>query len=302
MRRINLGQKFFKTTKQSCRDKNTLLKRLEQYLTFEKRYSKTNIKCQLQNASYLLDRYDLTVIDRDKVREIEEDLMKKGIKSSTIIRKLETLEHLATCLGFTDNGMPLKIRRPKLVKTERKNLSLLEAKGLLEASSNTRDKAIIALLLYTGLRSKELLNLNIDDLDMKNRLVMVRASGGDIVKNYAERKVVLSKKCASILEEWLCIRPNVEGNDALFLNIYGKRLTRSGLYKIVLNTGKRAGIERNVYTHLLRHTCATSMLRAGIPVTEVALQLGHKSLSSTMVYLHGDLAGLREDIDKKLIY
>jgi integrase/recombinase XerD len=105
------------------------------------------------------------------------------------------------------------------------------------------------------------------------------------------------------LKEWVEIRPQIDDEQALLLNTFGQRLTRSGVHKIVANTAKEAGItDKRVYTHLLRHTCATNMLRSGIPITDVALQLGHRNLSSTMVYLHGDLAGLKESVDKRFVY
>jgi integrase/recombinase XerD len=119
--------------------------------------------------------------------------------------------------------------------------------------------------------------IDIDDLDIKNRVLIVR-DRGEGIKNYHERKAVLTKDCAEALEKWVEIRPNQD--KALFINVYGRRLTRSGLHKIVSGTAKRAGINRNVSAHLLRHTTATTMLRSGIPITEVALQLGHRSLAS----------------------
>jgi integrase len=251
---------------------------------------------------YLLNHYDLSVINADKAREIEEDYNARGCKPGTVKHVLEALEYLAACQGMVnDDGTPLTFPKPKLVKKEVKSLTILEARILLESARNARDRAIIALLLYTGVRSKELLALDICDIDLKSRVIHVRAHE-DIVKNYSERTCVLSKECVTILEEWLKIRP-IDREKALFLNTYGQRLTRGSIHRIVSDTGKYAGITgKHVYTHLLRHTAATCMLRSGIPITEVALQLGHHSLQSTMIYLHGDIEGLREDIDKKFTY
>jgi integrase len=82
----------------------------------------------------------------------------------------------------------------------------------------------------------------------------------------------------------------------------GCRLTRGGLYKIVRRTGEISGIDRNVFVHLCRHTMATLMLRFGVSITDVSLQLGHRNLSSTLVYLHGDISSLLESVDKKFKY
>lgn len=302
--RIDLGTKHSKSTGTSPKplEKAMLLEKLEHYLVYEKRYSKTNIKAQMQVASFLVNHYELSVIDQDKARMIEEDLRARCLKPTAIIRKLEALEHLAACQGILDNnGKPFKIPRPKLVKTQRKGLSIPEARSMIEAAPNTRDKAIVALALYTGLRSKEILNLNIEDLDLKNRLLWVKAPDGDIVKNYRERKAVMTRECATIVQEWVMIRQQ-DKDRALFQNTFGDRLTRSGLHKIIANTGRLAGIERNVYTHLCRHTCARSLLRAGIPLHEVMIQLGHTNLQSTAVYLSGSVDELKEDLDKVFVY
>jgi len=145
---------------------------------------------------------------------------------------------------------------------------------MIDSAPNTRDKAIVALALYTGLRSKEILNLNIEDLDLRNRIVNVRAIEGDIVKNYRGRKAIMTRECTAIVRGWVEIRQQ-DSDRALFHNTFGNRLTRRDLHKIIANIGRLAGIDRNVSCHLCRHTCARSLLRAGIPLHEVMIQLGH---------------------------
>ena len=205
------------------------------------------------------------------------------------------MEYLAASMG-----LELKIKKPKRVKTERSYLSVAEARAMLDVCSTQRDKAIIALLLYTGLRSNELCSTEIEDLDSKNHILMVRDHGQGI-KNYTERNVIIAPDGMKILEGWTSVRP-IDKDPNLFLNIYGKRLSQKQLQNIVNNVARRAGIEKHVYPHLLRHTCASNMIKSGVPITEVMLQLGHKSLQSTMIYLHGDIKTLKENIDKKFRY
>lgn len=298
--RINLGNKVaIKTSKPI--NKVQLIELINNYLVYTRRYSKTSVQGITNVVTYLLNNYDLSVINTDKAQMIEESYRARGAKNTTIKHMLEALEHIAACQGIVnDDGTPLKFSKPKLVRTEVKSLSVIEARALLSSAMNVRDKAIIAVLLYTGVRCKELLGLNIDDVDLAARVIHVRAHDG-IVKNYHERTCVMTKECVSILTEWINIRP-VNRSMALFLNTYGERLVRESIHRIVARTGKVAEINKGVYPHLLRHSCATIMLRSGIPITEVALQLGHRSLQSTMVYLHGNLDDLKEDIDKKFTY
>lgn len=276
-------------------DRYMVLERLEHYLVYDKRYSKTSVKCTINVSKYLLKHYDISKLDQDTARMIEEDLRSRGRKNTTIAHKLEALMLIAA-----SQGIDLKVKKPKLIKRERPALSVAEAKALLLAADNIRDRAIISVLLYSGIRSKELLALDIDDLDVRGRVLHVR-DHGEGIKNYHERKAVLSQDCIKMLNEWIAVRPQ-DCEKALFLNVHGMRLTNSGLHKIISNTGKRAGIGKRVYTHLLRHTAASTMIKQGIPVTEVMLQLGHRSLASTMVYLHGDMDGLKASIDQKFVY
>jgi integrase len=298
--RINLGKKS--TTKISKPINRTqLLELLNNYLVYTKRYAQTSVKSITILVTYLLNNYDLSVIDANKAQQIEESYKARGAKNTTIKHMLEALEHIAACQGIVnDDGTPLRFSKPKLVRSEVKSLSVTEARALLSCAMNARDKAIIAVLLFTGVRCKELVALDIGDIDLKNRVIHVRAHDG-IVKNYRERTCVITKECASILSEWIAIRP-VNRSTALFLNTYGERLVGGSIHRIVATTARVAEIDKRTYTHLLRHTCATIMLRSGIPITEVALQLGHRSLQSTMVYLHGNLDDLKEDIDRKFSY
>ena len=277
-------------------DKYRVLEELEKYLTFEKRLSKQNTRAIIRGTRYLIEHYNVTMPCLDDAIRIEEDMRSRGVKNSTIRLRLYDLEYLAESMGIH-----LKVKKPKKVKNLGPEImSTGEARALLDAAHNLRDKAVIAVLLYAGLRNKELCNLYTSDLDLKNRLLYVKDHGQGI-KNYHERRAVLSQECSTILREWIEVRPSVD-NPRLFITMYGGRLTQNRLEKIVKDTAKRAGLNKRIYPHIARHTCATNMLRAGVPLTEVMLQLGHHSLQSTMIYLHADMEGLKESIDKGFKY
>ncbi|WP_424359740.1 tyrosine-type recombinase/integrase [Methanocella sp. MCL-LM] len=277
-------------------DKFATLEKLEHYLIYTKRYSKVNIKTVIQVANYLINHYNLSKIDLDIAQTIEEDLRVKGLKPRSIIRKLHCLELISEALGC-----PIKIKKPKVMREAKNGLTLLECKALLQSCTSIRDRAIISLMLSTGARQKEVISANVDDIDLKNRYFYIRAHNPDeIVKNYREHKAILTKDAAKYIQEWISIRPQVD-NNTLFLGTFGEPLTKSGLYKIVVSTAKRAGIEKPVYPHLLRAACATNMLRSGVDLALCAKQLNHRSILSTMVYLTADTETLRDTIDKRYV-
>jgi site-specific recombinase XerD len=275
--------------------KEELLVEMEKFLTYEKRYSKTNIKSIMDRLNRIFYHYNILNPSMDDAIAIEEDLKQQERQGPTIRHYLRALELISEY-----RGIPLTLKKPKMVQKVPEMLSLPECRALVNGTVNLRDRAIITLVLYTGLRNNELINLHVQDVDLKSRIIYVRDHGQGIKKN-RERKVVMGQECVQAIREWMKIRPELDSKE-LFINCYGNALSRSRPTRIVKEAAMRTGIDKNVYLHLLRHTCASMMLRSGIPITEVGLQLGHKSLNSTMIYLHADIEGLKEDIDKKFRY
>jgi integrase/recombinase XerD len=277
-------------------DKYAMLEKLENYITYTKRYSVVNRRSIMSIAKYLVNYYDLSVIDQDKAIEIEQDGRAKNWKPRTIIRKLHGLMLISEAIG-----KPIKIKMPKIVREEKVGLTLLESRALIQGCNSVRDRAMISLMLCTGARAKEVVAANVDDIDLKQRFFYIRAHNPDeIVKNYREHKAILTKDCAAYLKEWIDIRGNLD-DKALFVNQWGKRISKPGLNKIVPAVAKRAGIQKRVYPHLLRAACATNLLRSGISLNDVAAQLNHRSILSTMVYLTSDTETLRDSIDKRFM-
>lgn len=194
-------------------DKAAMLEKMENFLLYTKRYSLVNRKAIMSVVSYLLNHYDLSVIDADKAQEIEEDLRAKGLKPRSINRKLDALEFIAEC-----NGKPIKIKKIKVVREQKIGLTLIECRALLQACDSLRTKALISLMLTTGARAKEVLAANVDDIDLKNRYFIIRPHSNDeIVKNYREHKAILTKECAQCLKERMDVRGELE-DKALFVN------------------------------------------------------------------------------------
>lgn len=264
---------------------------IEKWMTFEKRFSATNIHALIERVRRILYHYNVKMPCPEDAIRIEEDLKARGNKNNTIRQYLRALELMSEY-----QGVPMKLKKPKTTFKLPEMLTLAECRALAAAATNKRDKAIITLLLYTGMRNAELVKLDLQDLDQRKRTLYIKDP-----KNRHDRRAVLTMECAQVLNEWIKARPDVEVQ-SLFITQYGKRLSKERLVRVIQESAKRGGIQKRVYPHLLRHTCASMMLRSGIPITEVALQLGHRSLNSTMVYLHGDVEGLKEDIDKKFKY
>jgi len=153
-----------------------------------------------------------------------------------------------------------------------------------------RDRALMLLAVQTGLRVSELINLNCADLTLGGN-ANVRCEG----KGRKHRAVPLSGPTIAVLQTWMDERGGRPG-DPLFPTRTGRRLSRDAVALRVTTHTATAAIQepsllgRQVHPHVLRHTCAMTLLEAGVDTSVIALWLGHAGIRSTDPYLHADLA------------
>jgi integrase/recombinase XerD len=210
-------------------------------------------------------------------------LQDQGYANSTVANNVFALNHYYQFLGKT-----IRLQPPKRHQRQPDYLTVEEAQSLLKVIPNLRDRAIVMTLLYTGTRVNELCNLNLSDLHLERNEIVIRNT-----KTYQDRKVIISTKYVEALREYL--DSEVSKGEAVFTSRNGKRISRSRVYAMVRMYGKLAGIQKRISPHVLRHTLATNMIAKGASVVEVKDQLGHRSIESTMRYVH-----LQIDHRKKL--
>ena len=150
-----------------------------------------------------------------------------------------------------------------------------------------RDRAILEVLYGSGLRISEVVGLSLGDVDLAERMFRVLGKGSK------ERNVPMGRIAKDALLAWL--DPEVRGSlrparatrdddDAVFVNLRGRRLTRQGVWGIVRRYGDAAGLADRLTPHVLRHSCATHLLDHGADIRTVQELLGHASVSTTQVY------------------
>jgi site-specific recombinase XerD len=212
-------------------------------------------------------------------------------KPASVNLALAALDSFYTQLGL---GRPI-VRREELSKAAPRAITVEEQRRLLRMAerARARDRAIVVVLLYTGLRLAELVALDVDDLRMSARkgVVVVRSGKGD-----AYREVPLNALVRQVLGEWLLERKTkvVDGGGerSLFVGRSGRRLSKRSVDDVVRGLGKDAGI--SLSAHILRHTFLTRMVRQGSDLVLVAELAGHRRLETTRRY------SLPSDIDRLL--
>jgi len=161
-----------------------------------------------------------------------------------------------------------------------------EARRLLNAPSSRaptgiRNRALLAVLYRAGLRAAEALALERRDLDPDNGLVIVRHGKGD-----KHRTVAMDPTAFATVQRWLDTRAKLGiRSRPVFCTLEGRPLHPSYVRALLPRLGRRAGIDKRVHPHGLRHTLAAEMAREGIPINLIQAQLGHKSLRTTDTYL-----------------
>lgn len=216
--------------------------------------------------------------------------------SVTRARKLSTLRGFARYLlsigkiaADPTEALEAPIRRKPLPKV----LSALEVSDLFEkqvGELSLRDRALLELAYAAGLRASEIVSLNRDDLQMRERVIRVVGKGNK------ERVVLFGTEAERALTEYLASRKDSES--ALFVNAKGGRLTTRSVQNIVKRWAMNAGLPEWVSPHTLRHSFATHLLDGGADLKSVQQLLGHANLGTTQVYTHLSMERLKDTVEK----
>ena len=155
---------------------------------------------------------------------------------------------------------------------------------------SSRNKTIIDFMYSTGCRVSELINVEESDIDIEEAFVRLEGKGSK------QRIVPLGSKVLINLESYLPLRNKVRKskNTKLFISKSYKNLDRTAVFRIIKSTGVKAGIHKELYPHILRHSAATHMLEGGCDLRTVQEFLGHSSVSTTQIYTKVTKAFLEE--------
>ncbi len=156
-----------------------------------------------------------------------------------------------------------------------------------------RDKLIISMLYYTGIRRAELLNLNWNDLNLDNSTLLIRSGKGN-----KDRIIPIHKTLQPLIESYLNLRLPLKDN-ALFVGQYGRKLCKCS-FTIILKMHLTASglIKKGYSAHSFRHSFATHLIESGADLFKVQRLLGHQSLDTTKVYINFNYSQMAKAIDK----
>ncbi|MEO8379023.1 MAG: tyrosine recombinase XerC [Acidobacteriota bacterium] len=273
------------------------------YLTFEKNVSPNTISAyrdDLESFTTFLcndylsmarDQLDLRKVDHLTVRSYLAHLSRRKLSRATVARHLSALRSFFKFLvreAIVDANPARTVATPKREKhlpavLQTSDVALLLEQPDTSSTLGLRDAAWLELLYASGLRIAELTGIDIDDLELRSRLVKVRGKGSK------ERIVPFGTKAETALRAYLAVRGELIRNaeeEAVFVNYRGERITTRSVRRLFDGYVRDAALRTGVSPHTLRHSFATHLLNAGADLRGIQELLGHASLSTTQKYTH----------------
>ena len=273
-----------------------VLKIYETYLVEVKQASANTVASYMRDLhqfeAYMGQRnMELIDTDRDTVVDYTHYLQEKGKSAATISRSVASLKSLFNFVvseGLRDTNPVVNIQVEKAEKKLPQILTGKEVELLLEQPKCTdlkgyRDKAMLELLYATGIRVSELINLNVDDVSIPGGFIKCESGGKvRIIPLYPAALRSLSV----YIREVRTIMLGDPSEQALFVNVSGARMSRQGFWKILKFYQAKAGIEKEITPHTLRHSFAVHLLENGADLGSLQELMGHSDISSTQMYTH----------------
>jgi len=238
--------------------------------------------------TFARDQLDLRRIDHIAIRSYLAHLARKKLSRSSIARHLSALRSFFKYLmreEIVDANPARGVATPRREKHLPSVLQASDIAVLLEAPDlssalGIRDRAWLELLYASGLRISELVGIDLDDIELRARLVKVRGKGAK------ERIVPFGTKAEEAIRAYLPVRNGSDDETALFVNYRGERITTRSVRRLFNGYVREASLRAGVSPHTLRHSFATHLLNAGADLRAIQELLGHASLSTTQKYTH----------------
>jgi integrase/recombinase XerC len=273
------------------------------YLTFERNVSPNTVSAYRNDLEsfvaflcndYLTlgrDQLEMGRIDHLAVRSYLAHLSRRKLSRASVARHLSALRSFFKYLvreGIVEANPARTVATPKKEKHLPAVLQPSDVALLLEQPDpsetlGARDAAFLELLYASGLRISELAGIDLDDLELRSRLVKVRGKGSK------ERIVPFGSKAEAALRAWLGVRGELIRDveeQAVFVNYRGERITTRSIRRLFDGYVRDAALRAGVSPHTLRHSFATHLLNAGADLRGIQELLGHASLSTTQKYTH----------------
>ena len=276
---------------------NSLIDSYRDFLIYEKGLSENTVSAYLSDINKVSGKEEYFDIEKFLPSTYLKSSKNKNYSGSTKKRIQSSINQFLKYL--IDENYIANIEMNNIsIMTEKKLPSVLSPNEIdilidfydHDVFISSRNKTIIDFMYSTGCRVSELINVEESDIDIEEAFVRLEGKGSK------QRIVPLGSKVVINLENYLPLRnkDRKNKNNKLFISKSYKNLDRTAVFRIIKSTGVKAGINKELYPHILRHSAATHMLEGGCDLRTVQEFLGHSSVSTTQIYTKVTKAFLEE--------
>ncbi len=273
-----------------------LIQAYETYLVKVKQASSNTVSSYMRDirqfAVWLPDGSDILGVSSGQITDYLTFLQAQGKSQATVSRTLASLKNFysyAISSGFLE-GSPVSAeihvergeKKLPQILTGREVELLLSQPSCVDAKG-FRDKAMLEVMYATGIRVSELMELNVEDVNLD--LGIIKCAGSKKSRAIPLYPAAL-RALTAYLRDVRGIMVADPGEKALFVNVGGSRMSRQGFWKILKHYQSKAGIEKDITPHTLRHSFAVHLLENGADLGSLQELMGHCDISSTQMYTH----------------
>jgi len=290
---------------------NDIIERFSESLLIEKGLSANTINAYEHDVRLLLDFFSSTSEQEKKISEISLLELHRFLSSmattelaattqSRIISGIRSFFNFLIEENYVENNPTELLETPRLARKIPEVLSVYEIDTLVATQDRSRpdgerNYCILETMYSCGLRVSETIGLELQNLYINEGFIRVFGKGDK------ERLVPIADRTAEIIKTYInftrdYFKPQPKFNHFLFLNKFGKSISRISVFNIIKEAAKQAGIKKNISPHTLRHSFATHLVEGGADLRAVQEMLGHSSILTTEIYTHIDRSYLSEVI------
>lgn len=288
------------------------IKDFENYLKIEQSLSKNSVKAYISDIKKITSYFEtrkfsgeISKLKRNDITDYINEINVTGLEARTQARIISSIKAFCRYLlleEIIEEDPSELIEGPKIGRKLPDTLSEDEINKIinqidLSKPEGHRNKAIIETLYGCGLRVSELVELKITDIHFKEGFIKINGKGDK------ERLVPINEYTSKQINIYLNeirnkIEIDSESENIVFVNRRGKKLSRVMVFKIIKDLGQKAGINKKISPHSLRHSFASHLVENGADLRAVQEMLGHESILTTEIYTHIDNSYLKKSMEK----
>ncbi len=286
---------------------NAYVENYVNYLNNEKRSSANTVASYIRDLNKLFEYLeekgagDINDVTESDITSYIMKLEETGMSHATISRSISSIKSFFMYLfrkGIIHEDLTDKLKSPKVEKKIPDTLSIKEINLLLEqpkgsGAKEVRDKAMLELLYATGMRVSELISIKAADVNLQFGFIICKDAN-------KERVIPIEQIAEEALKKYMeDVRKSICGeSDYLFVNMKGQPMSRQGFWKLIKAYALKAGIDKDITPHMIRHSFASHLVSNGADLKAVQEMLGHSDISTTQIYLRSRQSRLKEEYEK----